>query len=341
MTVKIGLIGYGLFGTHHARAIADNPKTELHSIAVPSDESRNAAAQTFPQTNIVSDYQELLRIEEIDLIDIVVPNHLHFEIARDALLADKHLLLEKPMALTVEECDELNKLAQDRNRIIAINHELRLSSLWQGVKQLIDEGAIGKVQFAMIELSRFPYRPGSSGWRYDIDRVGNWILEEPIHFFDLALWYMESCGRPTSIYAKANARDHEHPELRDNFSAIVNFPGSAYAIVSQTLSAFEHHVTAKIAGSKGTIWAHWSAADARSDETEFSLRYGLGDQIETVVLDRPTGELLELADQIDAVADAITNGTTVPCDGDDGRWSTLLCLAAQESVEQSCERKIS
>jgi myo-inositol 2-dehydrogenase/D-chiro-inositol 1-dehydrogenase len=333
MSVKFGLIGYGLFGSHHARAIDQNAQTELTAIAVKSEASRQSARAAHPQTEVVADYRSLLANPQIDVIDIVVPNYLHFEIARDALQAGKHLLLEKPMALSVRQCDELIEIAENNRRIIAINHELRLSSLWQGVKQLIDQGAIGDVRFALIELSRFPYRPGSAGWRYNIDQVGNWILEEPIHFFDLALWYLESCGRPTSIYAQANARDASHPELRDNFSAIVNFPNTAYAIVSQTLSAFEHHVTAKVSGTAGTIWAQWSAADARSDRTEFSLRYGLGANIKSVTLEKPTGELLELAEQIEAIANAIKHEAPVPCSGSDGRWSTLLCLAAQDSVD--------
>ncbi len=61
---------------------------------------------------------------------------------------------------------------------------------------MIDRGAIGEPQYCLIELWRKPYRLGSNGWRYDISRVGNWILEEPIHFFDLARWYLGSLGEP-------------------------------------------------------------------------------------------------------------------------------------------------
>ena len=123
-------------------------------------------------------------------------------------------------------------------------------------------------------------------------------MEEPIHFFDLARWYLSDGGEPVSVYGRANSRHADHPELRDNFSAVVNHAGGVYAVISQNLAAFEHHVTAKIAGTNGTIWAHWSAADARSDRPTFALRYGLGDDIHEVLFDRPTGELLELADQI-------------------------------------------
>jgi myo-inositol 2-dehydrogenase/D-chiro-inositol 1-dehydrogenase len=258
---------------------------------------------------------------------------MHYEIAKAALAAGKHVLLEKPMALDVAHCDALIALAETNRLILAINHELRLSSLWGGVKQLLDGGAIGQPLYAFVELSRFPYRQGAEGWRYDIARVGNWILEEPIHFFDLARWYFSTRGEPVSVYARANGRRPEHPELQDNFTAIVNFPGGAYAVVSQTLAAFGHHVTAKITGTHGAIWAWWGAPDARSDKSEFGLRFGLADQVQEMQFGKSTGELLELGDQIAAMVRAVRDGAPAPCTGDDGRWSTLLCLAAQRSVE--------
>jgi len=331
--VRFGLIGYGLFGAHHAAAIAGGEDTELAAVAVRSDASQEAACEDHPGVHVCADYRELLARKDIDIVSVVAPNVLHYEIGKAVLNANKHLLLEKPMALRVAQCDELVSLAETRRRVLAVGHELRLSSLWGGVKELIDQGVIGRPLHALIELSRFPYRQGSEGWRYDIERVGSWILEEPIHFFDLARWYLSACGEPESVYARANSRHRNHPELKDNFSAIVNFPGGAYAVVSQTLSAFGHHQTAKITGTEGTIWARWSAADARSDEISFDLRYGIGDTVETMSFDKPTGELLELADEVAAVAQAIKTGESPPCTGVDGRWSTLLCLAAEQSVD--------
>ncbi len=330
--VKFGLIGYGLFGTHHANAIANTAGAELAGIAVKSEASQAAAREAFPDARVYGDYRQLIEHHDIEVVDIVVPNQLHYEMARDAIKRGKHVLLEKPMAVELAHCDELLELADKHNVTIAINHELRLSSLWGGVKSLIDQGCIGRVQYVLIELSRFPYRQGSEGWRYDADRVGNWILEEPIHFFDLARWYLADCGDPVSIYARANSRQQEHPELRDNFSAFVNYPDGEYAVISQTLSAFEHHVMAKIVGVAGAIWAHWSAADARSDKPTFGMRYGFADNVHEVPINKPTGELLELADQIEAMVKTVRHGAGPPCSGQDGRWSTLLCLAAEESV---------
>jgi myo-inositol 2-dehydrogenase / D-chiro-inositol 1-dehydrogenase len=335
--IRFGLIGYGLFGAHHARAIVEAPGAELRAIAVPSELSQAAAGQAHPDVAIHADYRDLLARDDIDAVNVVVPNRWHFEVGRAVLTSERHLLLEKPMALNVAECDELVALADKHELVLAVGHELRVSSLWGGVKELIDRDAIGQPRSALVELSRFPYRLGSSGWRYDRERVGSWILEEPIHFFDLARWYLSPSGDPVSIYARANSRQVDRPELHDHFTATIGFADGAFAVVVQTLSAFGHHQTVKVSGTDGTIWAQWSAADARAPRPVFSLRYGLAESIQEVTFEKTTGELLELADEVAAFVRSIQTGQSPPCSGHDGRWSTLLCLAAEESVRQGRE----
>jgi myo-inositol 2-dehydrogenase/D-chiro-inositol 1-dehydrogenase len=331
--LRFGLIGYGLWGAHHARSIDKTQGARLTAVAVPSPESRSAVKTDHAEADVHADYRQLLDRDDIDAVSVVVPNWLHYEVARAALDAGKHVLLEKPMALHVAHCDKLIAAAQANGRVLAINHEMRLSILWGKVKQLIDSGAIGVPQYALVELSRFPYRRGSTGWRYDVARVGNWILEEPIHFFDLSRWYLSRHGEPVSVYARANSRQPDRAELQDNFSAVVNFASGAYAVVTQTLAAFEHHVTCKVTGTDGAIWARWSAPDARSPEPVFSLRYSSGEELHEVPFGQITGEVVELEQQIEAMVRSAKQGTPPPVTGSDGRWSVLLCLAAQQSAD--------
>ena len=88
--------------------------------------------------------QWLLARPEIEVVDVVVPSYLHHEIGTAALAAGKHLLLEKPMALTLRECDDLIALTRQKKRFFAVGHELRLSSLWGKTKELIASGIIGE-----------------------------------------------------------------------------------------------------------------------------------------------------------------------------------------------------
>jgi myo-inositol 2-dehydrogenase/D-chiro-inositol 1-dehydrogenase len=331
--VVCGLIGHGAWGSHHARCLAAGPRSHLAAIAERLDQSRAEAHAAHPHAAVTADYRELLRRPDIQVVDVVLPSHLHHEVGRAVLESGKHLLMEKPMALSMAQCDDLVQLAQARGLHIAVGHEFRFSALWGKVKELVDAGAIGDPQYALIELWRNPYRLGSEGWRYDIKRVGNWILEEPIHFFDLARWYFSGCGNPVSVYARANARDPQRPELQDNFSAIVNFGGGRYAVISQTLSAFEHHQVAKLTGSKGALWASWSGAVDRTFHPTFSLKHFDGQKVANVEIPKAAGEVYELADEIADLAEAVQAGRPPRVTGEDGQWSVAMCLKAQESVD--------
>jgi myo-inositol 2-dehydrogenase/D-chiro-inositol 1-dehydrogenase len=331
--IPVGLIGYGAWGRHHARAIASVPAAELTAICTRSPENAADAHTDHPGAAIYADYRELLEKADVELCDIVLPSDLHYDVAKAVLDSGRHLLLEKPMTLSVERCRELIELAETRGRVLAVGHELRLSSLWGRVKELVDSGSIGEPLYVLIELWRRPYRSGSAGWRYDSRRVGNWILEEPIHFFDLARWYLSSAGDPVSVFARANGKRADHPELHDNFSAMVAFPGGSYAVISQTLAGWEHHQTAKLTGREGALWASWSGAMDRTFDPVFSLKLQKEDVLSDVRIDTPSGEVYELVDEVAAVVRAIRDGTRVPCTGEDGLWSVAMCLKAAESIQ--------
>lgn len=339
--VAFGLVGYGAWGSHHARVIAEGRHTCLAAIAERSDANRAEARAKHPQTVVVADYRELLARPDIEVVDVVLPSHLHHEVGLAVLRAGKHLLMEKPMAISIGQCRDLVQAARTAGRQLAVGHEFRFSTLWGRVKELVDAGAIGEPQYAMIELWRNPYRLGSDGWRYDIRRVGNWILEEPIHFFDLARWYFGHWGDPVSVYARANARNPERPELQDNFSAIVNFPGGRYAVISQTLSAFEHHQVAKLTGSKGAVWASWSGAMDRTFNPTFFLKHFDGEKVIDVPVPAAAGEVYELAEEIAGMAQAVRTGCPPRVTGEDGLWSVAMCLKAQESVDKSAVVELS
>ncbi|MBI1319403.1 MAG: gfo/Idh/MocA family oxidoreductase [Candidatus Hydrogenedens sp.] len=330
--VRYGLIGFGAWGSHHARAITECPGAELVAIAARSEASQEAARVAHPGIEVLGDFRQLLKRPDIDVVDVVLPTDLHHEVGLAVLAAGKHLLLEKPMALCEAHCDDLIRAAEHAERLLCVGHEFRLSSLWGKVKDMVDAGAIGEPQYALIELWRRPYRQGSGGWRYDVNRVGSWILEEPIHFFDLARWYFSSVGNPARVAARAKARDAARPELLDNFSAFVDFPGGGYAVISQTLSAFEHHQVVKLTGSTGALWATWSGAMDRTFHPTYGLKHFDGETIHEVPIEKPTGEVYELVEQIDSMTRAVRDGAPVHCTGKDGKWSVAMCLRAAEAV---------
>src|ERR1700730_13244567 len=100
--MRFGLIGYGLWGRHHAAAIAKAPGADLAAIACASEETAAAAHRDFPGGGVDTGYERLLAGGGMDAVAIVVPNPLHAEIGAAALKAGKDVLLEKPMATTIE-----------------------------------------------------------------------------------------------------------------------------------------------------------------------------------------------------------------------------------------------
>jgi myo-inositol 2-dehydrogenase/D-chiro-inositol 1-dehydrogenase len=330
--IRCGLIGYGAWGSHHARVIAANPLARLVAIAARTEATLDRARQEHPTCRVCADYRDLLAGDDLDAVAVVLPSHLHFEAARAVLESGRHLLLEKPMCLTVADCEELIAVARRKERVLAVGHEMRLSTLWGKVHEVIAAGAIGDPLYALIELWRKPYRLGADGWRYDRARVGDWILEEPIHFFDLARWYFQGVGEPVSVFARANARRADRPELHDHFSALVGFEGGRYAVISQSLGGWEHHQTVKVSGTEGALWAAWSGAMDRTFEPTFTLRVQSGGALEEIPIPRPAGEVFELEDQFGRFLDAIETGLAPATTGEDGCWSVRMCLKAEESA---------
>ncbi len=332
--VRFALVGYGAWGEQHARAIAKTPGVQFAAIVSRTGKNRDAARAAHPNVTLYDDYSAMLERERPDVVDIVLPTNLHYDAATAALNAGCHVLLEKPMCLRLDHCDALIALAQKKKLHLAIGHEFRFSSLWGKIKEMVEAGAIGDPRYCLIELWRKPYRLGNDGWRYSIDRVGNWILEEPIHFFDLARWYFEGVGAPVSVFASASHKNDERPELQDNFSAMLRFPNGGYAVISQTLAGYEHHQVAKLTGTKGALWASWSGAMDRTFHPTFSLKYFNGETTSEIPITKITGEVFELEDEIADVAAAVRGAPLHTASATDGRWSVAMCLKAQESVEK-------
>jgi myo-inositol 2-dehydrogenase/D-chiro-inositol 1-dehydrogenase len=331
--VRFGLVGYGAWGSCHARAIRE--EAALVAVCAATEASRERArAELGSDVAICADHVELVQRADVEVVDIVVPNALHRPVAVAALRAGKHVLLEKPMATSAEDCDAIAAAARQSGKLLAIGHEARLSPLWGKVKQLIADGAIGTPRMAAIHLWRFPYRQGSGGWRYDPGRVGNWTLEEPIHYFDLLRWFMAPLGEPQSVVASANsARVPEQSGLRDNLTAIVQFHGG-FATLSQTLAAYAYHLRGELVGTAGAIRTWWEGELDRTEHPRFAFEYFDGTRRHDIALSSTPGELFELQTEIRQVAACVRSGAPPPVGPADGTWAVRLCLAAEESARR-------
>jgi myo-inositol 2-dehydrogenase/D-chiro-inositol 1-dehydrogenase len=240
------------------------------------------------------------------------------------------VLVEKPMANTLADCDRIIAAVERSKAQLSVGLQCRLSPQWGRIRALIDEGAIGRPRHVHVSLFRHPYRQGSAGWRYDKARVGSWILEEPVHFFDLALWYLASSGRPVEVRALGAGQAGMQPTI----SVLMQFPDGATAAVNQILAGFEHHQTVEVVGEDGSVRATWSAATARSldSATTLRLKRGNADDFEDLPVER-SGEVYELAKQAEATIASFRSGKPL-VSAADGRAAVAICLAAEASAAE-------
>lgn len=341
--MRFGLIGYGAWGKYHARAIAGIDGLELVAIACGNAGSAAEAARDFPAASVTTDWRSLVADPRVEAVDIVTPNHLHAANGCAALRAGKHVLLEKPMAIDLEGCDALLAAQRESGKVLTIGHELRRSSQWGKAKALIDDGTIGSPLFININLFRNFYRTGADGWRYDRARVGSWMLEEAVHFFDLVGWYFARVGDPVSIRACGTRRPGRDPHLFDMLSATMRFPAGAYATITQCTAGFENHLVVEIAGTDGAIRSQWSGTmdrdhnpvyDFRVQARGFPFERGVRESEHLAVA--KSGEVYELADQIRLSAEGFRRGEAL-VSGEDARKAVRLCLAAERSAVEDRE----
>lgn len=331
---RFGLIGYGSWGRCHARAILETPGCELVAVCARTRESREiAAAET--GAAVCGDYLEVIENPALDIIDIVLPNHLHEAVACAALKNGKHVLLEKPMSTGVESCTRILRAAREAGRILLVGHEMRFSPVWDRVRALVEAGELGDVRSVLIDLWRRPYRPGADGWRSDPARVGNWTLEEPVHYFDLGAWFLREAGAPHTVYAYGNQRDisaEYRADMNDNFAALVSLPDRSYMSISQSLMAVEHHLSVKVMGSSAMVRAEWHAELDRSDRPAYSLQISKNGVLHDLPVASTPGELFELRTEIAAMAEAVRLGRPLAISPEEALRAVALCEAAKASL---------
>ena len=197
-TINVGVIGTGWCGGIRANTCASSALVgELHIAEVNVERLREVQKETNP-TFATNDYHELISNDDIDAIMVsTTPETTHYPIARESLLAGKHGLLEKPLALTLHEADELIKLARDRDLKFTVGYSQRFNPKFAYIKKSLEEGTIGTPVSALI--SRHISRKLG-------DKIGGRIKLSPAamdasHDIDIVLWCLEP-ARPIRVYSQ-------------------------------------------------------------------------------------------------------------------------------------------
>jgi predicted dehydrogenase len=145
--INVGVIGYGYWGPNVARNFHATPGVKLISISDLSEKRLAVAQLQYPFIKGLKDPQQLINSNDVDAVAIVTPVFAHYELARDALLAGKHIFVEKPFTTTSAQARELIDIAAKKNLKIMVDHTFLFTGAVRKIKQVIDSGELGRLLF--------------------------------------------------------------------------------------------------------------------------------------------------------------------------------------------------
>jgi len=361
---KIGIIGCG----KRIQSILGNIPSLNKDIVVsslfdPDKRSIDTTRQMYnPQAKICSDYKEITNDPEIDWVFIGSWNCFHHEHAIAALQNGKHVFCEKPLANTLKKCIAIKKAADEANTIFAIGFTLRYSNHYRKIKELVDEGAIGKIiSMEFNETLDFDHGGYIHGdWRRLTKYAGSHILEKCCHDIDMVQWIVGSLPRSVASFAgcdffvpqnvfyidklgmapngrlafdKYPRMNYENPftaekDIADNQVAIFQFYNGVRASFHTNCCTNLPERRMYICGSEGTL-----RADVLKGQIEIAkISYSDKDNItiKTSTVDGHGGGDYVLGQELYA---SIINGVKPAAGINEGLKSAVICFAVDEACE--------
>jgi predicted dehydrogenase len=186
--IKVGIIGTGFISPIHIEAIRRSNLAEVVALSGSSMETAERKAREFAVPRWYGDYRDLLRDEEVEAVHVCTPNHLHYPMVKDALLAGKHVICEKPLTMTREQSEELLSLVEKTGLIHAVHFNVRYYPLARESRALISRGEVGEL-FAVqgAYLQDWLYFDTDYSWRLEPEQSGDSraIADIGSHWLDL------------------------------------------------------------------------------------------------------------------------------------------------------------
>ena len=145
--INVGVIGYGYWGPNIVRNFNSADGAKILRVCDPSDDARKRAKKMNPHIEVTSDYQEIVKSPEIELVAVVTPVSSHYQLAKEALENGKHVFVEKPFTASVAQAEELVNLAEKKNRKIMVDHTFIFTGAVRKMKELIDGGSLGELYY--------------------------------------------------------------------------------------------------------------------------------------------------------------------------------------------------
>ena len=325
--IRVALVGSGSIADTHLGALLDIPQARVVGVYSRGEEKARKAAER-AKCDATTDWRALVKREDVDLVDIVTSSGSHAEIALEAIKAGKHVLVEKPMAMTTADADRIAAAAAAGGRVLGVVSQRRFEEQHLAVKRALDAGALGKL--LLVEVSCPYYRTqayyDSADWRGKIATDGGALMNQSIHSVDLLLWF----GGPVhSIVAKTATQTHRM-EAEDLALVTVTFKNGAFGTVMASTSIQPGFPPClNLYGEKGTIKlegssiAHWTVPGVEKPASAAPASAGIA----TPKLASFEQHKAQILDVLGAIAEKRPPLVT----GDDGRRAVAFVEAVYKS----------
>ncbi len=338
MSLRYALIGCGRISPNHIAAALEN-KLEIVALCDLEKAKMKAIVEAFglnKDVRLYLDYKEMLEGENIDLVAICTESGKHGEIALDCIDKGVNLIIEKPIALSLQETDEIIKRSRDKNLKVSACHQNRFNKSIMKIREAIEARRFGRLLYgtAHIRWNRGQDYYDQATWRGSWLQDGGALMNQCIHNIDLLRWMMGD--EIEEVYGMTDRLMHDYIEAEDLGIAVIRFKNGGYGIVEGTTNIYPKNLeeTLYIFGEKGTVKAggksvnlieEWLFEDKQDNPQEVKERY-----CENPPNVYGFGHTPLYAD----VAAAIINDREPYVTADDGRRALELVLAIYKSAAE-------
>lgn len=315
-----GICGAGMISGLHADALKNSSKGELTAICDLSEERAGKLAEKFaPSATLHTSFDEMLKDPAVDVVDIVTPNHMHTDFVLKAAAAGKHVLCEKPPAMSLAETDQMIDACRQAGVKFGIFVQCRTREPMRQIKRALDEGRFGTIKRvdAIMKWFRDANYYRSDAWRSNRKCGAGVTIQHAFHYIDLLQFLM---GPAETV--RAEMRNLAHPDvvLEDTLDAAISFKNGVRGFVQASTALWPgNDVRIEIYGSEGsaimegTAFTLWKFKDEKPED-EVIRRSGDADQA-TAGSDPtalPSGDHQNVIDDcVDAIAE--NREVIIPC----------------------------
>jgi predicted dehydrogenase len=341
MKIKFALLGCGNIAPFHAEAIKNIKNAELTAICDSDQKKAKEFADKY-SAEAFTNFSKMLEQADVDVVNICLPSGLHEKFAIQTARAGKHIMVEKPLDITTEKCDNIIAACEQNNVKLAVIFPSRFKKAVRFVREAIREGRFGKLTIADVQVkwyrSQDYYNSGAwrGTWKFD---GGGVLMNQSIHYIDILQSLM---GPVKSVSANCStlARDIE---VEDTAAAILNFKNGALGVIAATTGAYPG-TSAKIGiyGDKGSVVMEgesiiqWDFEDKQPhDESilaDFSVTKSSGAKDPTSGLNHEGHQM-----QIEDMVQAIYENRNPEVDGHEGKKAVEIIRAIYQSSSNNMQ----